>query len=156
MLTNVATGDQLGVVLERVWAELPRHLVVSVPLAWRGMNQTRNIPYGSVCWLLVILGFVRGTPRNRSVLAALAFCPFFVLAVNALVSLSVPRYGLGLLIPLSVGVALPAAWAVEGAWNGMRRAWERRPYRAARAPRGGPPQRAAAMTRRGPPGGRNP
>ena len=87
MLANVATGDQLGVVLERVWAELPRHLVVSVPLAWRGMDQTRKIPYGSLCWLLVILGFVRGTPRNRSVLAALAFCPFFVLAVNALVSL---------------------------------------------------------------------
>ena len=67
LLTNVATGDQLGVVLERVWAELPRHLVVSVPLAWRGMDQTRNIPYGSVCWLLVILSFVLGSRRNRSV-----------------------------------------------------------------------------------------
>ena len=133
MLANVATGDQLGVVLERVWAELPRHLVVSVPLAWRGMDQLPRIPYGNLCWLLVILGFVRGTPRNRSVLAALAFCPFFVLAVNALVSLSMPRYGIGLLMPLSVGVALPVAWMLEGAWSRMRRPWEREP-----APRDGP------------------
>ena len=138
MLTNVATGDQLGVVLEHVWAELPRHLVVSVPLAWRGMDQTRKIPYGSACWLLVILSLVVGSRRNRSVLAALAFCPFVILGISAFVSYGVSRYGLGLLVPLSVGVALPAAWAVEGAWNGMRRAWERRPYRAARAPRGGP------------------
>ena len=133
LLTNVATGDQLGVVLERVWAELPRHLVVSVPLAWRGMDQTRNIPYGSVCWLLVVLGFVLGSRRNRSVLAALAFCPFFVLAINALVSVSVPRYSIGLLMPLSVGVALPVAWMLEGAWSRMRRPWEREP-----APRDGP------------------
>ena len=139
MLTNVATGDQLGVVLKRVWAELPRHLVVSVPLAWRGMDQTRKIPYGSVCWLLVILSFVLGSRRNRSVLAALAFCPFIILGINTLVSTGISRYSLGLLMPLSVGVALPVAWVVEGAWNGMHRLWKRAPAPPRGGPRDGPP-----------------
>ena len=138
MLTTVAPEDRLGVALGRMWSDLPKHLAVSLPLAWRGMEQTGVIRYGNALWLLVIFSFVLGSRRNRSVLAALAFCPFFILAVNALVSTSLSRYSLGLLMPLSVGVALPVAWAVEGAWSRMRRAWERRPYHAARAPRGGP------------------
>ena len=133
MLTNVAARDRLGVVLRRVWAELPRHLAVSVPLAWRGMNQINGIPYGSLCWLLVILGLARGTHRNRSVLAALAFCPFVILGINAFVSTGTPRYSFGLLTPLSVGVALSVAQAAEGAWSRTRRLWERAP-----APRGAP------------------
>lgn len=134
MLMNVAAEDQLGVVLRRVWAELPKHLAVSVPLAWRGMNQTRgDIPYGNLCWLLVILGFALGTHRNRCVLAALAFCPFVIVGINALVSYGIPRYGIGLLTPLSVGVALSIAGVVEDAWSGMRRPWAQAP-----APRGGP------------------
>ena len=122
MSANVAVEDQLGFALGQVWADLPKHLAVSVPLAWRGMKQWREsrVPYGSVLWLLVIFSFARGTHRNRSVLAALAFCPFVVLAINALVSTSLPRYSFGLLAPLSVGVALPVAWVVEGGWNRMR------------------------------------
>ena len=133
MLANVAFEDQLGFTLGRMWSDLPKHLAVSLPLAWRGMGQAPGIRYGSVLWLLVILSFALGSRRNRSALAALAFCPLFVLAVNALVSTSLPRYSLGLLMPLSVGVALPAAWMLGGAWSAMRRTWER-----ARAPRGGP------------------
>ena len=134
MLMDVAPEDQLGVVSRRVWAELPKHLAVSVPLTWRGMNQTRgSIPYGNLCWLLVILGFALGTRRNRCVLAALAFCPFVIVAISALVSYGIPRYGIGLLTPLAVGVALSISGVVEDAWSGMRRPWAR-----ASAPRGGP------------------
>ena len=118
---NAVREDRLGFVLGRMLADLPKHLAVSVPLAWRGMAQTGWIPFGSACWLLVIFGFVRGSPRNRGALAALAFCPVVILAINALVSTSIPRYSLGLLTPLSVGVALPIAWAVDGAWNRLRR-----------------------------------
>ena len=121
MRAIVASDDQLGLVLGRMWSDLPKHLAVSLPLAWRGMMQSPQIWYGNALWLLVIFSFVQGSGRNRSVLAALAFCPFFVLAVNALVSTSLPRYSVGLLMPLSVGVALPVAWIVEGAWSRMRR-----------------------------------
>ena len=129
MWENVALEDQLGFALGRVWADLSKHLAVSVPLAWRGMRQWGGwdrIPYGGACWLLVIFSFARGTHRNRSVLAALAFCPFVILAINALVSTSMPRYSFGLLVPLSVGVALPVAWGIEGAWNRMRVAYRTR------------------------------
>ena len=118
---NVAREDRLGFLLGRVWSDLPKHLAVSVPLAWRGMAQHEEIPFGSACWLLVLFGFVRGSPRNRSALAALAFCPVVILAVNAFVSTGLPRYSFGLLTPLSVGVALPVAWAVDGVWNRLRR-----------------------------------
>ena len=139
MQATVAPEDQLGVALGRMWSDLPKHLAVSLPLAWRGMEQTWVIRYGSALWLLVILGFALGSRRNRSVLAALAFCPFFILAVNAVGSTSLPRYSLGLLMPLSVGVALPVAWMVEGAWNGMHRLWKRAPAPPRGGPRDGPP-----------------
>lgn len=146
---NVAPEDRLELdfLLGRMYADLPKHLAVSVPLAWRGMMQHRGIPFestatafgdgpmqsegllaqhrgipfGSAAWLLAIFSFVRGSSRNRGVLAALAFCPFVVLAINALVSHSIPRYSFGLLTPLSVGAALPVAWAIDGAWNSLRR-----------------------------------
>ena len=118
--------DQLGFALGQVWADLPKHLAVSVPLAWKGMRQYKRIPYGSVLWLLVIFSFACGTRRNRCVLAALAFCPFVILAINALVSTSMTRYSFGLVMPLSVGVALPVAWVVDGAWNRMRSAYRSR------------------------------
>ena len=140
MQANVAAKDQLGFVLGQVWAELPKHLAVSVPLAWRGMEQHRRIPYGSACWLLVIFSFARGTHRNRSVLAALAFCPFVILGINAFVSTSLPRYSIGLLAPLSVGVALPVTWIIEGAWNRVRRRGEtRRLLEPPGGSRNGPP-----------------
>ena len=120
-IENVAWEDRPGFLLGRMWADLPKHLAVSVPLAWRGMAQYEEIPFGAACWLLVIFSFVRGGPRNRGALAALAFCPVVVLAINALVSPSLPRYSFGLLTPLSVGVALPIAWAIDGAWSRLRR-----------------------------------
>ncbi len=83
--------------------------------------QYERIPFGAACLLVVIFRFVRGSPRNRGALAALAFCPAVVLAINALVSASLPRYGFGLLMSLSVGVALPIAWAIDGVWSGLRR-----------------------------------
>ena len=133
MRENVPFEDHLGFALGRMWSDLPKHLAVSLPLAWRGMEQTGGIRYGSALWLLVISSFALGSRRNRSALAALAFCPFFILAINALVSTSLPRYSLGLLMPLSVGVALSAAWMLGGAWSAMHCRWER-----ARALRGGP------------------
>ena len=71
--------------------------------------------------MLLIFSFVRGTTEHRSVLAALTFCPAVVLAINALVSVSVSRYNIGLVTPLSVGVALTIAWAIDGVWNRLRR-----------------------------------
>lgn len=111
----------------RILSDLPKHLVVSVPLAWRGMSEFGKSPYGigpyikSTFYFLLIFSFVRGTHRNRSVLAALAFCPAVVLALNALVSVSFSRYNIGLVTPLSVGVALTITWAIDGVWNRLRR-----------------------------------
>ncbi len=117
---NVALEDRLGFLLERLRIDLPKHLAVSVPLAWRAMQQHQGLPLGSAAWLLVIFSFARGGFRNRRALAALAFCPIVILAITALVSHSIPRYGFGLLTPLSVGVASPIAWAIDGVWNRVR------------------------------------
>ena len=126
ILANVAPEDQLDVVLRHVWADLPKHLAVSVPLAWAGMKQWRGnrIPFGHACWLLVFFSLVRGTRRSRSAMAALALCPFVILAINALVAQNFPRYDFGLLLPLSVGVALPVVQALDGARNMLGR-WTR-------------------------------
>ncbi len=110
----------------RILAELPKHLAVSVPLAWRGMSEFRSPPcgigpYTAGVWLLFLFAFARGAPRNRRVLAALTFCPAVVLAVNALVSSNLSRYNPGLLLPLSVASALCCAWAVDGAQSRLRR-----------------------------------
>ena len=133
ILANVAPEDQLGVVLRHVWADLPKHLAVSVPLAWAGMKQWRGnrIPFGYACWLLVLFSLVRGPPRNRAAMAALTFCPFVILAINSLVAQNVPRYNFALLLPLSVGVALPVVRVLDIAGDALRRwgAWTR-PRRA--------------------------
>ena len=107
----------------RILAELPKHLAVSAPLAWRGMSQFKSGigPYAAGAWLLLLFAFARGAPRNRRVLAALTFCPAVVLAVNALVSPNTPRYNPGLLLPLSVASALCCAWAIDGARSRLRR-----------------------------------
>ena len=110
----------------RILAELPKHLAVSAPLAWRGMSEFRSPPcgigpYAAGVWLLLLFACARGTPRNRRALAALTFCPVVVLAVNALVSLNVSRYNLGLLLPLSVASALCCAWTIDGARSRLRR-----------------------------------
>ena len=110
----------------RILAELPKHLAVSAPLAWRGMSSFRSGPFGigpyaAAVWLFLLIAFARGAPRNRRVLAALTFCPAVVLAVNALVSPSNPRYNLGLLLPLSVASALCCAWTIDGAGTRLRR-----------------------------------
>ena len=108
--------------LGRILSDLPKHFVTSVPLAWRGMSEfTKGPTLKSTFYVLLIFSFVYGTHRNRSVLAALAFCPVVVLAINALVSVNINRYNIGLVTPLSVGVALPIAWAIDGAWNRLRR-----------------------------------
>ena len=108
--------------LGRILSDLPKHLVVSVPLAWRGMSEFGRCPYiKSIFYLLFIFSFVHGTHRHRSVLAALTFCPAVVLAINALVSVSINRFNIGLVTPLSVGVALTIAWAIDGVWNRFRR-----------------------------------
>ena len=110
----------------RILAELPKHLAVSAPLAWRGMSEFRSGPcgigpYAAAVWLLLLFAFARGAPRNRRVLAALTFCPAVVLAVNALVSSSISRYNFGLLLPLSVASALCCAWTIDGARSRLRR-----------------------------------
>lgn len=110
----------------RILAELPKHLAVSAPLAWRGMSHFlsgpyRIGPYAAAVWLFLLFAFARGAPRNRRVLAALTFCPAVVLAVNALVSANIPRYNLGLLLPLSVASALCCAWTIDGAGTRLRR-----------------------------------
>ena len=127
----MAPEDQLGVVSRQVWADLPKHLAVSVPLAWAGMKQWRGdrVPFGHACWLLVFFSLVRGTRRSRSAMAALALCPFVILAINALVAQNFPRYNFGLLLPLSVGAALAVVQGLDGARNRLRRwaPWSRAP-----------------------------
>ena len=146
MQAIVAFDDQLGLVLGRMWSDLPKHLAVSLPLAWRGMMQAWQIWYGNALWLLVIFSFVQGSGRNRRRPGGAGVLPLFVLAVNALVSVSLPRYGVGLLMPLSVGVALPVAWIVEvrgaGCGAGDPR-WSPTGGRTIRSL----PQRAAAILR---------
>ena len=133
--SGVPREDQLALLMARVWDNLPKHLAVSVPLAWRGMQphdrpggqavlRPSIIPdpwFGIACWLLLIFSLVRGSPRNRGALAALAFCPVVILTINALVSLSYFRYNIGLVTPLSVGAALPIVWFIDSASNGLRR-----------------------------------
>ena len=136
--SGVPKEDQLALLTTRIRDNLPKHLAVSVPLAWKGMQPEptrwiRVIPqntvpsiipdpwFGIACWLLLIFSFVRGSPRNRGALVALAFCPVVILAINALVSLSIFRYNIGLVTPLSVGAALPIVWFIDSAWNRLRR-----------------------------------
>ena len=133
--SGVPKEDQLAFLIARVWDNLPKHLAVSVPLAWKGMQPYNRAgeqavlrpsiipdPWFSIaCWLLLIFSFVRGSPRNRGALAALAFCPVVILTINALVSLNHFRYNIGLVTPLSVGVALPIVWFIDSTWNGLRR-----------------------------------
>lgn len=108
LLAGVAAEDRLGVTLGRVRAEWPRHAAVSLPLAWRGMNQLQRAPLGNLLWLAFLFVLVRGTKRNRAALAALSFGPFVILAINALVSENQPRMNNGLLLPLAVATAIAA------------------------------------------------
>ena len=129
LLAGVAPKDQLGFVLARVWSDLPKHLAVSVPLAWRGINKYRPSTYlfgirpiwGVIFALGIFCSLAWGTRRNRTVLLALMFCPVVIFAIHVLVSFNVPRYNIGLVTPFAVGVALPIAWAIDGAWNRLRR-----------------------------------
>ncbi len=119
LLSKVSKEDSLAFLTARAWGNLPKHLAVSLPLAWRGMQP---LPWFSIaCWLLLIFSLVRGTRQNRRALLALLFCPAVILAINALVSLNIFRYNIGLVTPLSVGVALPIVWFIDGAWNRLRR-----------------------------------
>ena len=133
--SGVPKEDQLALLMARVWDNLPKHLAVSAPLAWKGMQphdrtggqavlRPSIIPdpwFGIACWLLLIFSFVRGSPRNRGALVALAFCPVVILTINALVSPNHFRYNIGLITPLSVGAALPIVWFIDSASNGLRR-----------------------------------
>ncbi len=126
LLVGVEPQDRLGVLIAHIWADLPKHLAVSVPLAWRGMNRHKFGIYGSPSWgaiflLAISVSLVRGTRQNRTVLLALTFCPIIILALNALVSSNVPRYNIGLVTPLSVAAALPIVWVIDGTWNRLRR-----------------------------------
>ncbi len=127
--------DLLAPLMARVRDNLPEHLAASAPLAWHGMQPWNRageravlrpsfLPdpwFGVACWSLLVIGLVRGSRRNRRVLLALAFCPAVVLALNALVSASAFRYNIGLVTPLSVGVALSVVRLVDSARNGLRR-----------------------------------
>ena len=133
--SGVPKEDRLALLMAQVRDNLPKHLAVSVPLAWKGMQPFNRAgeqavlrppvipdPWFSIaCWLLLIFSFMRGSPRNRGALAGLAFCPVVILAINALVSLSHFRYNIGLVTPLSVGAALPIVWFIDSAWNRLRR-----------------------------------
>ena len=112
--------DGLPSLARHMLAELPKHLVVSAPLLWRGMTEFRGPPcgigpYAAVFWPLLIFGFARGAPENRRVLAALAFCPAVVLAVHVLAVGGGFRYNVGLITPLAVGSALCLARTIDGA-----------------------------------------
>ena len=129
LLTGVALKDQVGVLMAHIWSDLPRHLAVSVPLAWRGMNKFRPSTWlfgitpiwGVVLLLAIFVSLARGTHRSRIVLLALTFSPLVILAIHALVSSNVPRYNIGLVTPLSVAVALSIAWATDGTRNKLGR-----------------------------------
>ena len=129
LLTGVALKDQLGVLAAHVWSDLPKHMVVSAPLAWRGMNKFRPSAWlcgitpiwGMILLVAIFVSLARGTRQNRTVLLALTFCPIVILAIHALVSVNTPRYNIGLVTPLSVAAALPIAWVIDGAWNRLRR-----------------------------------
>lgn len=108
LFAELAPEEWLGAALARAFAEWPKHLAVSLPLAWRGMNQLPWVPLGNLLWFAVLFVFVRGTERNRLVLGALSFDSFVVLGICALVSESQARMSLGLLLPLAVGTALAA------------------------------------------------
>ena len=127
---GVPPEERFGVLARRKLGELPKHLAVSVPLAWRGMRQLqRRFPLGNLWWIFVGLCLLYGTERNRTVLAALSFCPFVILAINALVSESLPRYSLGLLLPVSAGSAWAFVRFADRLWTGVRRRRRRPPRR---------------------------
>ena len=111
--------------VKHMLADLPKHLAVSVPLAWRGMSGFRGLPcgigpYAAVFWLLFLFAFAPGAPGNRRVLAALTFCPAVVLIVQALTTVNDARYNVGLVVPLAVGSALCLAWTIDGAGRRLR------------------------------------
>ena len=126
LLVGVAPEDRLGVLITHIWSDLPKHLAVSVPLAWRGMNRHKFGIYGSPSWgaiflLAIVVVSQRGTWQNRTVLLALTFCPIVILAIHALISSNIPRYNIGLVTPLSVAAALLIALVIDGVWSRLRR-----------------------------------
>ncbi len=132
--------ERFSIVMARMWAELPKHLAVSVPIAWRGMiPDDRGINalqrFWPLLWLLAAVAIVRSDPRDRRVLLALLFCPAVVLAIGALVSVNLFRNNIGLMTFLSAGAALPVVQAFDGAWRRLgRRAAPGGPDRSTRSP----------------------
>ena len=99
---------------EKVLGDAPKHLAVTLALAWRGMFIAKW--WGVFAWICVALALWRGDSERRRTLALVLAPGVFMVMFYAGVSVSVPRYNL-VLVPV---LSTCSAWLLAGL---ARRAW---------------------------------
>lgn len=97
----------LGYLIEHhLLADLPKHLMVTLALAWRGMWVAKY--WGLLTIVAFVPVFVLAVRRRWSAFIVLALPPWFMLGFHAFTSVNVVRYNLILIPCLAIG----AAWAL--------------------------------------------
>jgi len=121
-LAAAGSGDAyLGYLLrEYVLAQPLRHLLVTLPLAWRGIWVAKY--WGLLSFLFFVPTALRSARRRAWDFLVFAAPAWFMLLFNAAVSVNVVRYNIGLIPSLAIAVAL----CLSGAARRLRRALGRR------------------------------
>ncbi len=106
---------------EEVLGNLPKHLAVTIPMAWQGVFVAGYWGLlGLGCLVVVLPHMLRARRLDFALIVA---APAVVLVLHALLSVSLPRYNLMLLPLLSICIGIVAhraGLAVAGRWRSDR------------------------------------
>lgn len=109
-----AQDPSLGwLVREKIIGDFPRHVAVTLLLAWRGAFVAKY--FGLLGLLAIGVVLLRRSSPERGVLVACLGPAVLLLFFNAFVSLNIPRYNLLLVLPMSVAMAIVVADALRRA-----------------------------------------